>query len=157
MIELSAAPLEQVGSYRLRIIPPDFARHALEEVEGFDQSVQDRFGPFGRQGQSERTIGVSPRRHQHRHLAAPFREVDIDVTEVDFEALAGIVVERNVRLPIPVRALTEVAAHSFIPAAVAVFLLQPPPQLGCGMSLLPRCLLVGLQDAIDNRLERIKN
>ena len=109
------------------IVPPDLARHALKEGESFDQSLQDRLGPLGRQGQSERTIRVSPGCYQHRNLAASFREVHIDVTEINFQPLAGIVVERNVRLPVPVGTLTKVATHAFIPAAVGVFLLQPPP------------------------------
>ena len=90
-------------------------------------------------------------------MAASFREVHIDVTEINFKPLAGIVVERNKSLALPVVTLTKVAADTFIAAAVAMFLLLPAPQLRCGMSLLPRCLLVGLENGVDDWLERIKN
>src|SRR5437870_5361771 len=51
LVDLPASTFEQIRHNRLRVVPPDFARHTVEESEGLDQAVQNRFGSLGRQGQ----------------------------------------------------------------------------------------------------------
>jgi hypothetical protein len=59
--------------------------------------MQDRLGAFGRQSNSERAIGIGPGREQHGNEPAAVGEIDVDVTEVGFEPLSGIVIERDER------------------------------------------------------------
>jgi hypothetical protein len=92
VVELPLAAHEQMRRDGLGVVPPEFVWHAAEEGEGFDQAVEDRFGAFAGQGQGKGAVGVRPGDHQHGNELAALREIDIDVTEVRFEALAGVVV-----------------------------------------------------------------
>ena len=89
---------EHLRRHRARVVPPEFVRHTAEEGEGFDQAVQDRLGALARQSQGEGAIGVAPGHQQHGDLPATVGKVDVDVAEVGFEPLAGVVVERDKRL-----------------------------------------------------------
>lgn len=141
----------------LGIVPPDFARHALKEVEGLDQAMQDRFGSLGRQGQGERAIGVAPSQHQDRHLSSAVTEVNVDMTEVGLETLPGVMVEWNKCLAVLPLLGTHVAPDTIVTAAITVLLLQPPPQLLRGVPLLGRRLLIAGQNGVNNGLEWIQN
>jgi hypothetical protein len=157
LVQLAAPSLEQVRNHALGIVPPELTRHALKERECFHQPVQDRLSPLGRQRLREGAVRVSPGHHQHRNLPAPSGEIDVDVTEVGFEALARIVVQRDERLALPLMAAADIEPHAFIATAIAVLLLQPPPQLARRMPLLARRLLVALEDRVNDRLEWIEN
>ena len=156
-VELTRAAFEQMRHHGLGIVPPHLTRHTAKEREGLDQAVQDRLGSFRGQGQHERAVRVSPGRDQHRHLPAPVREIDVDVTEVGFQALARIVIERDERLPALATLSTDIVPYPLIAALVAVLGLQPPPQLLHRVPLLTRRLLVAGQDRIQDRLERIQD
>jgi hypothetical protein len=81
-----------MGGHGLGVVPPEFVRHAAKEREGFNQTVENGFGAFAGQGQSEGAVGVRPRDHQDRNELAAHREIDVDVTEVRFQALARVVI-----------------------------------------------------------------
>jgi hypothetical protein len=156
-VELPRAAFEQVRHHRLGIVPPDLTRHTAKERERLDQPVQNRLGPLRGQGQHERAIRVRPGRDQHRYLPPPVGKIDVDVTEVGFQALARIVIERDKRLTALAALGTHIVPHPLIAALIAVLRLQPPPQLLHGVPLLAWRLLVAGQDGIDDRLEGIDN
>jgi hypothetical protein len=81
----------------------------------------------------------------------------VDVTEVGFEALARIVVERNEGLALLALLTADVAADAVVAPRVIVLGSQAAKNLGGGVSLFTRGLLVGFQDSVDDRLEGIDN
>lgn len=120
-VELPRTALEQVGRDGFGIVPPDLTGHATEEPEGLDQAVQDRLGPLRGQSQHERAIRVGPGRDQHRNLPAAVGEVDVNVPEVGFQALARVVSERDERLPVLATLGADIVPQPLIAALVAVF------------------------------------
>jgi len=95
VVELALAADTDVGRHGFGIVPPQLARHAAKKGERFDQAMQDGFGALARQGQGEGAVGIAPGDQQHRHELAAAGEVNVDVAEVGFEALAGFVGQRN--------------------------------------------------------------
>lgn len=77
-------------SYGLGIIPLKLTRHAAEELERIDSSMQNRFGLFAWQSDGKDGAGLSPRDQQNGDSSPSFCEIDIDLTEVSFESLARI-------------------------------------------------------------------
>jgi hypothetical protein len=157
LVDLPAAAFKQMRHHRLGIVPPDFARHAFEEVESLDQAVQNRFGSLGRQGQGKWAIRVTPSHHQNRHLSSAVAEVNVDVTEVGLKTLPWIMVQWNKGLAVLPFLGTHVAPDALVTTAITMLLLQPPPQLLRGVPLLGRRLLIGSEDGVDNRLEWIQD
>jgi hypothetical protein len=81
----------------------------------------------------------------------------VNVTEVGFEALARIVVERNKGLELPALLAADVTADAVIAPRVVVLGAQAAKNLGGGVPLFTRSLLIGFQNGVDNRLEGIDN
>jgi hypothetical protein len=154
-VKLALPTDENVRRDGLGIVPPQFPRHRSEEVEGLDQPVQDGLGALGWQSDDERTIGIRPGREQHRHEPAAVREVDMDVAEVRFETLAGIVIERDERLALGTLSGQNILTDPVVTAAVAVLVAEPAKHLGHRVPLLARGALVGAENLVDDRLERI--
>lgn len=98
VVEPTLPAEKQLGGHSLGIVPPQLPRHAPEERQRLHQTVQDGLGAFGGQGDGEGTIGVRPGADEDGHLAAAFREIDVDMAEVTLQPLARIVIERNKRL-----------------------------------------------------------
>lgn len=155
LVEPTLPAHQQLRCHRLRVVPPQLARHATKEDEGLDQSVQDRLGAFTRQGQGERAIGVGPGHHQHRHLLTAGGEVDIDVAEVGFETLSGSVVQRNKRLTAAVLLAEHIVPHALVAPGEAVLITQTAKQLGHRVPLLARRLGVAPKNLVNDRLERV--
>jgi hypothetical protein len=139
----------------LGIVPPQFPRHATEERERLDQAMQDGLGAFGRQGNCERTIGVGPGREQHGHQPAAVGEIDVDVAEVGFEPLSGIVVERDERRALGPSIGQKVLPDALVAAGVVVFVAQTPENLGGRVPLLAGSALISAKNLVDHRLEGI--
>jgi len=156
-VEPTVAAGQQVRRHGLGVVPPEFVRHTTEEGEGFDQAVEDGLGALGRQSQGEGTIGIPPGHEQDRDELAALGEIDMDVAEVRFEALAGIVVEGDEGLSRARLQGANVEANAFGTARVVVLVAETAEDLGGGMALLPRCGLIGAKDVIDERLEGIEN
>ena len=62
--------------------------------------------------------------------------------------------QRDERFLMPASVLAEVALDLGVPAAVAVFVAEPPEELGGGVPLLGRGGLVVDEDLVDDRLDR---
>jgi hypothetical protein len=155
IIEAALAADEQLRGDGARIVPPQFAGHTAEEGKGFDQAVQDRFGAFAGQRQSERAVGVGPGHQEHGHLPAAVGKIDIDVAEVRFEPLARIVVERDEGLALRPSLGENVVTNALVPAGVAVLLTQAAHNLGDGVPLLARRIGIGAENLVDHRFEGI--
>lgn len=95
LVQPAFAAGQQLGRYRLGIVPPQLMRHAAKEGEGFDQAVQDGLGLLAGQSQGEGAVRVSPGCHQHGNQLSAVGEIDVDVAEVALQPLAGIVVQRD--------------------------------------------------------------
>jgi hypothetical protein len=155
VVEAALPADQQLRRHRARVVPPQLVRHTTEEGEGFDQAVQDRLGALARHGQRERTIGIRPGHQQHGDLAAAVGEIDVDVTEVGFEPLAGVVVQRDKRLASRQVLGKHVMTDALVAAGIAVLGAQPPENLGDRVPLLARRVGIGPEDRVDDRLERI--
>jgi hypothetical protein len=155
VVETALAAGKQLRRDGLGVVPPYLTGHTVEEGKGFDQAVQDGLGALGRQGDREGTVGVGPGHQQHRDEAAAVGEIDVDVAEVGLQALARIVVERDERLALSPALGEEVEPDALIAAGVAVLVAQAAEDLGGGVLLLARGLLVGPKDGVDDRLEGI--
>jgi hypothetical protein len=154
-VQLSLSADQHLRRHRLGVVPPHFAGHAPKEGEPFNHAMQDRLGTLAGQGDGKRTVRVRPGEQQHRHLPAAFWEGDVDMAEVGLQALAGIVVQGNERLALLALLAGDVPPHAVVTAGVVVLGLQPAKDLGGGVLLLGRSVLIGLQDGIDDGFERI--
>ena len=94
-MELTFAPLEDQRGDGLGVVPPDFLGDAAEELEGGDHAFEDRLGALERQGHDEGGVGVGPGGDEEGDEASAVGEVDVDVTEIGFEALAGEMAQRD--------------------------------------------------------------
>jgi hypothetical protein len=157
VMELPIAADKDVRRNGLGIVPPEFMRHATKEGESLGQAVQDGFGALTRQGDGEGAVRVAPGDQQHGNELAARREIDVDVAEVGFETLAGIVGERDEGLGRPRRLRTDIEADAFGTAGVAVLVAEAAKDLGGRVPLLPRCLLIGAEDVVDEGLEWIED
>ncbi len=152
IVQLPPTPFEDLRRHRLGVVPPDFPRHATEELEGGLHPVQNRFGPLGRQGHHERAIGIRPCQQQHGNLSATVGKVDVDVAEIDFDPLARIVRKRNERLTPAAAILRHVTPYLIVAARVALFG-QTTKDLHRRMTLFRRLVLVAFENLINPRLE----
>jgi hypothetical protein len=157
LVELTVTAGQDLRCHGLGIVPPEFMRHTSKEGEGFDQPVQNGLGALGRQGQGEGAVGVGPGNEQDRDELAALGEIDVDVAEVSFEALAGIVVQRDEGLSRAWLLVPDIEANPFGTATVAVLVAEATEDLGGGVALLGRRLFIGLEYAVDEELERIDN
>ena len=69
-----------------------------EELEGGDHPVEDRLGALERQRPDEGGVGGGPGGDEERDEPAAVGEVDVDVAEVGFEALAREMAQGDERL-----------------------------------------------------------
>lgn len=155
VVELALPAGEDLRRHGARVIPPQLVRHTAEKGERLDQAVQDRLGPLRRQSDGERTVRVTPRHHQHRHLPPAIRKVHVDVPEVGFQSLARFVIQRNERLALAALEAAHITANAIVAAGVTMFVAQATKQLGHRVPLLARRRFVGPENLVDHRLERI--
>ncbi len=132
-------------------------RHAAKEREGFDQAVEDRLGTLSGEGEGKGAVGVRPGDEQDGDTLAARREIDVDVAEVGFEALAGVVIERDEGLGRQRPLGADIEAHPLRAAGVTVFVPEAAEDLRSGVPLFAGCVLVGPEDAVDDRLERVED
>ena len=153
-MELSFAALKDQGGDGLGVVPPDFPRNPLEELEGRDHALEDRLGAFEGQGQDEGGVGVGPGGDEEGDQAAAVREVDLDVAEIGFEALAGEMPQRDESFLMSSPVSPDVASHLAIAAVIVVLVAEAAEHLHGGVSLLGRGLLIVGEDLVDDRPER---
>jgi len=136
------------------IIPPDFTRHAAEELEGRNHAREDRLGAFGGQSDDEGAVRVGPGGDEERDWGSSLGEVDVDVTEVGFEASAGRMSQGDEGFATPSSVLEQVALDLGVTAAIALLVAEPPEHLHGSVALLGRGVLVSGEDLVDARLKR---
>ncbi len=124
-----------------------------EELEGCDHALEDRLGALEGECQNEGIIRVGPGGNQERNKPAAVGEIDVDMAEIGFEALARKMSQRNKRLSFPAMVLEDVALHLGVAAAVAMFVAKATEHLRGGVPLLGgRGFVVG-EDLVDDRVE----
>ena len=78
----------------------------------------------------------------------------MDVPEIASQTLPGIVGQGDERLPSIAAMRLQVTTDLAVTAGVALLPMQSPEELRRGVPLLGWGLLIGLEDAVDHRLER---
>jgi len=148
---------EQLRRDGLGVVPPQLARHASKEGEGFGEPVEDRLGALGRQGDRKGAVGVGPGHQQHGDEPAAVGEIDVNVAEVGLQALARIMVERDEGLALGPPLGEQVEADALVAAGIAVLVAQTAEEFGGGMPLLAGGVFVGPEDLINDGLERVQD
>ena len=97
-VDLPLASRQYRVCHRPGIVPPDFFRNTSEEFECLSHALQNRFGPLSRESDRERSVRIRPHQNQHVDLATSIGKVDLNLTEVGFNTLSRIVIQRNERL-----------------------------------------------------------
>ena len=137
------APQDRRG-HRLGIIPPDLPGHTTEEREAFDHARQNRLRLFARQRQRKPKARVTPRQQQYGHLPAPIGEIDVDVSEVSFQAPARQMRQRDERLSLMAKQLADVSPDLVVATQVAVLIPQTTIELRrCVLLLMGGLPIVG--------------
>ena len=126
---------------------------AAEELEGGDHAFEDRLGALEGQRQNEGIIRVGPGGNQERDKPAAVGEIDVDMAEIGFEALARKMPQRDEGLPFSASVLEQIALHLGVAAAVVVFVAKATEHLRGGVTLLGRRGLVVDKDLVDDPLE----
>lgn len=119
--------------------------------------MQDGLGLLAGQGQGERAVGVSPRRHQDRDETPLLGEIDVNVAEVALQPLAGIVVQRNEGLALLHALGQQIQPYPLVGAAIAMLVAETAKDFGGGVTLLAWRLLIAGEDGVDKGLEGIKD
>lgn len=145
-IHFSVTTTQQSSRDSRRVVPPDFSRHPSEELEGLHHAFEDRFGSFRRQSDRERCVGMRPHQNQYRNLSSPLGEVDVNLAEIRFQPLAGIVIQRDERFAFVVAMLLDESADRVVTARIAVLVPQPFEDPHRRMPLLRRLRLVVGED-----------
>jgi len=140
---------QQGQSHRLRVVPPDFSRHAPEVLEASNHALQNGFRTLRRQSHGKRGVRVRPHQDQHRNGPTALGEIHVDLPKIRFHPLARIVHERNERLSLPPATLGHVASHRVVAALISLGF-QPLEDPHRRVTLLPRRRLVLGEDRFDN-------
>ena len=106
-MELAFASQEDQRGDGPGVVPPDFLGDGAEELEGGDHAFEDRLGALEGQRQDEGGVRVGPGRDQERDEPAAVGEVDVDVAEIGFEALAREMSQRDERFLMPASVLAQ--------------------------------------------------
>ena len=107
-MELALASQKDQRRDRLGVVPPDFLGDAAEELEGRDHAFEDRLGALKWQGQNEGIIGVGPGGDEKGDLPPALGEVNVDVTKIGFEPLAGKMSQRDERFALSTSMLEQI-------------------------------------------------
>ena len=122
-----------------------------------DHAFEDRLGALKRQGQNEGVIRVGPGGDEEGDLPPALGEIDVDVTEISLEPLAGKMPQRDERFALSTAMLEHITLHLGVAAAVAVLIAEATIHLRRGMPLLGRGGFIIDQDLVDDRRNRTQN
>ncbi len=113
-----------------------------------------RLDPFRRHRDGERGVRVRSDQQQDRDQAPILGEVDVDVPEVRFQAIAWLPVQRGIKRRTLGRHRWPMYRRNGVVRAPAALLdHQAPEDLHRRVTLLGRCLLVVGEDLIDRPVE----
>ena len=105
-------------------------------------------------GRSRRRRRVGPGGDKEGDLPPTVGEVDVNVTEVGLEALAGEMPQGDEGLTVRAVVLAEIALYLAVTAVVSVLVTEAAKDLRRGMPLLGGSILVVGQDLVDDGLKR---
>jgi hypothetical protein len=153
-MQAAFASLQDLEGDGGRVVPPDFARHAGEELEGLEHAVQNGLGLLAGQGDGEGEMGVRPGHQEDGHEASALGKIDGDVTEIALGTRAGRVAEWEEGFSLGAASGLDVAPNLITTSRIAILLNEALVELGGEVALLGRCLQVVLEDLADDGLER---
>ena len=137
-VQLAVTATQQGRRYCCRVVPPDLSWNTIEKLERLHHAFQNRFGSFRRQSDRKRCVGIRPHQNQHRNLSSPVGKININLAEVRFQPLAGIMVQRDKRLAFFGPMLLHEPANRVVSTSVGVFITQPLEDPHCRVPLLRR-------------------
>ena len=107
-----------------------------------------------RQRQHEQSVRAGPGRYQEWHEPEAVGELDVNVSEIRFEALAWQMPQRYEGLLVARAALSHIALDLGIAAAVAMLVVESPEDLGSSVSLLARCGFIIAEDLVNDLVKQ---
>jgi hypothetical protein len=141
--------VEDLGDGDLEVVVADPPRHAAEEGEGPDVALEEGLGAFAREGTDEDGVGVRQGHDEQGDLDRLAIEVDLGLAEADL-GLARPVGQRDEDLGGTPPGGGDDKLDGGQAAGVAVFVAGPLEDPDGGVTPLPRGLLVGLEDLVDD-------
>jgi hypothetical protein len=96
---------------------------------------------------------VRPNQHEHRYLLTPIGKIDVDVTEVRFQALTRITRQRDKRLDVLPLGFADVATHSIVTAGITMLIPQTFEDAPIRVSLLGRRLFIVGKNLLDDGMK----
>ena len=115
--------------------------------------MEDRFGALARQGDHEGSVRVGPGGDEEGDLPPTVGEVDVNVTEVGLEALAGEMSQGDEGLTVRAVVLAEIALHLAV-TAVDPCSSRRRRQTSLRYAAAWGSILVVGQDLVDDGLKR---
>ena len=153
--DLAVAAAGDLGHGDLGVVVADPPGHAAEEGEGPDVALEERLGALAGEGADEGRVGVRQGHHEQGHGGGLPVESDLGLAEVDL-GLARAVGQRDEDLGGAEPPGGDGLLHDGQAAAVAVLVAEPLEDAAGGVPLLPRGLLVVLEDLVDDGQERLE-
>ena len=153
--DLALAAAGDLGDGDPGVVVADPPRDAAEEGEGPDVALEERLGALAREGADEDRVGVRQGHDEQGHRGGLAVEDDLGLAEVDL-GLAGGVGQRDEDLGGPEPPGGDGLLDDGQAALVAVLVAEPLEDPAGGVPLLPRGLLVGLEDLVDDGQEGVE-
>jgi len=97
----------------------------IEKLKRLNHAFQNRFGAFRRQRDRKRCVGIRPDQNQHRNLSPSVGEIDINLAEVRFQPLAGIVIQRDECFAFIDAVVPNESTNRVVATGIAVLVPQP--------------------------------
>lgn len=116
-----AAHQNRIG-HCLGVVPPDFFGHTPEKLEGERHSFQNGFCSLGGKGHGKRCVRMRPDQNQYIDFPTSFREIDLNLAEVGFDSLTGLMIEWDEGLFVLLTMLDDKPADGGITSRIAVLI-----------------------------------
>src|SRR5512144_120935 len=153
--DLATAATSDLGDGDLQVVGADPAGDTAEEGEGADVPLEERLGALAREGAAEGRVGIRQRQDEQRDLGQLPIQDDLRLAEVDL-GLAGAVDQRDEDLGTGAPPGGDGLLDDGRSTGVAVLVAEPLEDPLGGVPLLPGCLLVLLEDRVDDGEEGVE-
>lgn len=144
-----------LGDGDLQVVVADPTRNSAEEGEGPDVTLEEGLGALAWEGPDEDRIGIRQGHDEQGDLGRPAIEMDLGLTEIDLGP-ARWMGQRDEDLGGSSPGGDDDELDGGQATFVAIFVTEAVEDSDGGVTLLPRGLLVGLEDLMDDGKEGIE-